>query len=201
MGGRYAKIVKKTRVIKNNLNPEWEQEFTFELKDITNETVMFEVFDWDLCGGDDLLGSFRMKFTNLRWNKPVNFELELDEADTGTLFVQMKKVAGPNHILLDTEKDKWDHLQDKYFVACELVAECKQMLRDRKRRKELEKKREKNRVRWDKIRAKGKMASFMAKVSDVATTKADGKMSKDDIEALYGSNKVFNFKNRTMKGT
>merc|ERR1711871_1290 len=138
LGGNERSIVKKTKVIKNNLNPVWEQEFTFDLNEIQKEKVKFEIYDWDLCGGDDLLGYFSLKYTNLRWNKPVNFELELDAppgwsgAYTGTLFVQLKKVAGPNHILLDSEKDKWDHLQDKYFIACELVNECKQMLRDRK---------------------------------------------------------------------
>ena len=205
MGGRDSAIVKKTKVVKNCLNPVWGQEFTFDLIDITRDKVKFEIFDWDLCGGDDLLGSFSIKYTNLRWNKPVNFELELDPppgwegAITGTLFVQLKKVAGPNHILLESEKDKWDHMQDKYFVACELVSECKQMLRDRKQRKIDEKKQVKNKKRWDKIRAKGKMNVFMAKVGDMATVKADSKMSKDDIESLYGSNKVFDFKKRSLK--
>ena len=205
VGGRDSAIVKKTKVVKNCLNPVWGQEFTFDLIDITRDKVKFEIFDWDLCGGDDLLGSFSIKYTNLRWNKPVNFELELDPppgwegAITGTLFVQLKKVAGPNHILLESEKDKWDHMQDKYFVACELVSECKQMLRDRKQRKIDEKKQVKNKKRWDKIRAKGKMNVFMAKVGDMATVKADSKMSKDDIESLYGSNKVFDFKKRSLK--
>ena len=121
--------------------------------------------------------------------------------DASTLFVQLKKVAGPNHILLDSEKDKWDHLQDKYFIACELVNECKQMLRDRKQRKLNEKKKKKNEKRWDKLRAQGKMASFMAKVGDIATAKADTKMSKEDIESLYGSNKAFDFKSRTLRGS
>ena len=115
--------------------------------------------------------------------------------------MQLKKVAGPNHILLESEKDKWDHLLDKYFIACELVNECKEMLRSRKQRKIREKKSKTNQKRWEKLRAQGKMASFMAKVGDIATAKADSKMSKEDIESLYGSNKAFDFKSRSLKGT
>jgi hypothetical protein len=75
-----------------------------------SKKLRFTVYDWDLIGSDDSLGDFCVNYENLRWNKPVSFELELDntpdDQETGTLFVTLKKVAGPNHILLDAEKDK-----------------------------------------------------------------------------------------------
>ena len=46
--------------------------------------------------------------------------------------------------LKEDEKDKWDKLQDKYYVATELIAECKAMMRARKARKVREKAQAKN---------------------------------------------------------
>ncbi len=114
------------------------------------------------------------------------------------LFVQIKKQTGPNHVLKEDEMDKWDRLLDLFYVAKELVAECKQLLAVRKHRKEEEKRAAEARKRWKKLKNKGGMAVFMAKLGDVMTQKAKG-VTVGDIERLYGSNSLFDFTNKQAK--
>uniref|UniRef100_A0A7S4L6M3 C2 domain-containing protein n=1 Tax=Paramoeba aestuarina TaxID=180227 RepID=A0A7S4L6M3_9EUKA len=44
----------KTKVIKKNLNPTWDQDF--ELNDCDGSFLHVEVYDWDLVGKDDFIG-------------------------------------------------------------------------------------------------------------------------------------------------
>ena len=146
------------------------------------------------------MGEFRVNYQNLRWNKPVSFELELDntpeDQDTGKLFVVLKKVSGPNHLLLEEEKDKWDNLMDKYYVAKELLQECKTTLSNRKGRKQKEQVKKK----WKKLKKEGRVARLLKNIKDIAGQKADsGSVSVDKIRNLFGRNSALNFSNRTNK--
>lgn len=38
---------KKTMVKHKNLNPEWDQEFTFVVKDPETQAIEFNVYDWE----------------------------------------------------------------------------------------------------------------------------------------------------------
>lgn len=38
---------KKTRVKRNNLNPEWNEEFKFVIRDPENQFVELNVYDWE----------------------------------------------------------------------------------------------------------------------------------------------------------
>ena len=53
----------KTRVIKKDLSPEWNQKFTFKIND-PKESVIVEVYDKDLIGSD-FLGDVQIPLTNL----------------------------------------------------------------------------------------------------------------------------------------
>ena len=182
---------KSTKVVKSCLNPKWNQMFEFDMEDriematskkknikIKSKKLKFIVYDWDLIGSDDALGDFCINYENLRWNKPVSFELELDhtpeDQEMGTLFVTLKKVAGPNHILLDAEKDKWDRLMDKYYVAKELLQESKATLQRRRKRKKDEKRKEKIRNRWSMMgkdgnkKYKGKRPGRLTRLATLA---------------------------------
>ncbi|CAN1851170.1 Protein C2-DOMAIN ABA-RELATED 4 [Linum perenne] len=46
----------KTRVVKKNVNPEWNETLTLSVTD-PNLPVKIEVYDWDLFSRDDLLGN------------------------------------------------------------------------------------------------------------------------------------------------
>jgi hypothetical protein len=59
-------VVHRTKIIKNNLNPQWEP-FIISVQQLCSgdydRTLKIECYDWDKTSGDDLIGSF---ITNLR---------------------------------------------------------------------------------------------------------------------------------------
>eukprot|EP00960_Hanusia_phi_P047054 758185-Hanusia_phi.AAC.13 len=54
-GGGWRKKTKKTKIIRNNLNPEWNQEFTFPVTDF-EQKIELVVYDHDDLGSDDIMG-------------------------------------------------------------------------------------------------------------------------------------------------
>ncbi len=85
---RVGDQVFRTKVMKNNLNPVWNETFVIPLAEVEKEVVKFEVFDWDRIGSDDLLGRFKFDFSSMRWNKPARFEIELDMAENASVSEQ-----------------------------------------------------------------------------------------------------------------
>lgn len=50
---------KKSKVVKKNLNPHWDEEFTFDVQpQAGSDEVSIEVFDHDMVSKHDSLGSF-----------------------------------------------------------------------------------------------------------------------------------------------
>ncbi|KQJ98783.1 C2 and GRAM domain-containing protein At1g03370 [Brachypodium distachyon] len=54
----------KTKVVKMNLNPEWDQEFSFVVSDV-REVLKFCVYDEDMIGIDDFLGQVKVPLEDL----------------------------------------------------------------------------------------------------------------------------------------
>ncbi|XP_044952325.1 C2 and GRAM domain-containing protein At1g03370-like [Hordeum vulgare subsp. vulgare] len=54
----------KTKVVKMNLNPEWDQEFSFVAADV-REVLKLDVYDEDMIGTDDFLGQVRVTLEDL----------------------------------------------------------------------------------------------------------------------------------------
>eukprot|EP01094_Clydonella_sp_ATCC50884_P010802 TRINITY_DN2061_c0_g1_i1.p2 TRINITY_DN2061_c0_g1~~TRINITY_DN2061_c0_g1_i1.p2 ORF type:complete len:184 (-),score=76.44 TRINITY_DN2061_c0_g1_i1:216-737(-) len=54
----------KTKVVKSNLNPEWDEQFTIPLT-TTGQRLKVEVFDKDKIGSDDSLGTVELTFQGL----------------------------------------------------------------------------------------------------------------------------------------
>ena len=42
------------------LNPRWNEIFTFDLEDISHSIFQIEVYDYDIVGKDDFIGSFSL---------------------------------------------------------------------------------------------------------------------------------------------
>ena len=65
-------IVHRTEVIKSNLNPQWKQ-FKLEVRTLCNgdyhRDLKFSVFDWDMGGGHDYIGSFHTNLNRLKSGK------------------------------------------------------------------------------------------------------------------------------------
>ncbi len=152
---------KRCKTITNNLYPVWNEKLDKIPLDPHGSTILrLEVFDHDLIGDDDSLGYFEINFANLRWNKPVKFKLELDGSDKeeSYLYIKLRRSTGPNHILTDNEKDKWDHVNDKFFIANSLLGDVKTLLHERK--KMIAEEKEKNKTakkRWGLLNALRRM--------------------------------------------
>jgi len=56
----------KTKVISKNLNPVWNQTWDFEVFDYDNDRFVFEVFDQDRVGLDNIMGSFEIPVRKIR---------------------------------------------------------------------------------------------------------------------------------------
>merc|ERR1712013_199327 len=65
-------LVHRTEVIKSNLNPQWKQ-FKVEVRALCNgdyhRDLKFSVFDWDMGGGHDYIGSFHTTLNRLKTGK------------------------------------------------------------------------------------------------------------------------------------
>jgi hypothetical protein len=146
---------KRSSTKTHNLYPVWNEKLDKIPISPHGPTILhLEVFDYDLIGDDDSLGYFEINFANLRWNKPVKFKLELDgsDKDESYLYVTIKRCTGPNHILMDNEKDKWDHVNDKFFIANALLGDIKSLLHKRKQKLAEEKlKKAEAQKRWNVV--------------------------------------------------
>ena len=60
-------------------------------------------------------------------------ELDGSDKEDSFLYVKIQRCTGPNHILMDNEKDKWDHINDKFFVANILLGDIKKLLKTKEK--------------------------------------------------------------------
>ena len=155
---------KKSSAKTHNLYPVWNEKLENIPISAHGSTILrLEVFDWDLIGDDDSLGYFELNFANLRWNKPVKFKLELDGSDKeeSFLYVKIQRCTGPNHILMDNEKDKWDHINDKFFVANILLGDIKKLLKTKEKVMEAKKvKKGEAATHWGALASLRRLAAF-----------------------------------------
>jgi Ca2+-dependent lipid-binding protein len=69
----------KTKVIKMNLNPTWDQEFSFLVGDV-KDVLKLDVYDEDILQMDDFLGQLRV---------PLEDVLAADDLSLGTRWYQL----------------------------------------------------------------------------------------------------------------
>lgn len=68
---------KKTTVKRNNLNPEWNEEFKLVVKDPESQALELNVFDWEQVGKHDKMGMNIVPLKDLTPNKPRTMTLDL----------------------------------------------------------------------------------------------------------------------------
>jgi hypothetical protein len=61
----HVKNVKRSNTIKKSLNPTWNEDFDFDIHDLSSP-LMIQVFDWDLGSKSDLLGKCVVTLTSLK---------------------------------------------------------------------------------------------------------------------------------------
>ncbi|KAL0360527.1 UNVERIFIED_CONTAM: Synaptotagmin-2 [Sesamum radiatum] len=68
---------KKTTVKHKNLNPEWNEEFTFVVKDPETQALELVVYDWEQVGSHDKMGLNVIPLKDLTPEEPKTLTLEL----------------------------------------------------------------------------------------------------------------------------
>ncbi|XP_047256947.1 synaptotagmin-2 isoform X3 [Capsicum annuum] len=68
---------KKTTVKHKNLNPEWNQEFSFVIKDPETQVLKFSVYDWEQVGSHEKMGVNIVPLKDLTPDEPKVLTLEL----------------------------------------------------------------------------------------------------------------------------
>ncbi|TMW88114.1 hypothetical protein EJD97_019024 [Solanum chilense] len=68
---------KKTTVKHKNLNPEWNEEFSFVVKDPETQVLKFSVYDWDQVGSHEKMGVNIVPLKDLIPDEPKELTLEL----------------------------------------------------------------------------------------------------------------------------
>jgi hypothetical protein len=73
----YGKSKCKTKTIKKNLNPQWNETFDFDVLDVS-APLFFHVFDWDMLTSKDPMGKAIITLTSLHvgLNKDIWLPLE-----------------------------------------------------------------------------------------------------------------------------
>ena len=59
-------VPKKTKFIKNNLNPKWNEEFIIKIPNNNQQKLLLEVWDKDRMTSDDLLGTVEIFPSNIK---------------------------------------------------------------------------------------------------------------------------------------
>ncbi|XP_002985728.2 synaptotagmin-5 [Selaginella moellendorffii] len=90
----------KTKVVNNNLNPEWNEEFNFDIEDHETQLLTLQVYDEDVGQKDALLGIVSYRVAKLLPEETKEEVLDLlpsldkmnvrDKKDRGTITVRLK---------------------------------------------------------------------------------------------------------------
>ncbi|GAB5036831.1 plant synaptotagmin, partial [Nannochloropsis oceanica] len=78
----------KTRVIRADLNPEWNEEFQLKIF-AKDQPIVFTVKDYDIVGKDDDLGDYSLRIDDLVPLKPVDLDLALCHTTQGSIQVRL----------------------------------------------------------------------------------------------------------------
>ena len=88
-------IPRKTKFIKNNLNPKWNEEFIIKIPNNNKQKLLLEVWDKDRMTSDDLLGTIEIFTSNIK-----------NEEDIGIRYIDIPNQiydlnhSRPNHLLI-----------------------------------------------------------------------------------------------------
>ncbi|KAJ8767782.1 hypothetical protein K2173_020722 [Erythroxylum novogranatense] len=90
---------KKTRVVNDSLNPEWNQTFDFVVEDGLHDMLILEIWDHDTFG-KDYMGRCILTLTRVILEGEYNDQFQLDGAKSGIINLQLKWL--PQHIYRDS---------------------------------------------------------------------------------------------------
>uniref|UniRef100_A0A5S6QAN4 C2 domain-containing protein n=1 Tax=Trichuris muris TaxID=70415 RepID=A0A5S6QAN4_TRIMR len=87
-----GKLVHKSKIIYQNVNPIWNEQFSFITSDMSHP-LQIQVYDYDRFASDDFMGSAKLHLNAFRENKIYEVQISLARNDSssavGFLFVQV----------------------------------------------------------------------------------------------------------------
>ena len=93
------KVLLKTKIIKNTLNPTWNEDFMIKFDTNDRSPLIIRCYDWDRIGSNDFLGEAKIELATLR--KPGSYEVELGKGEiNGRKKSYFKYVGGKLKILV-----------------------------------------------------------------------------------------------------
>ncbi|XP_042063222.1 synaptotagmin-2-like [Salvia splendens] len=112
---------KKTTVKHKNLNPEWNEEFTFVIKDPETQVLELDVYDWEQVGTHDKMGLNIVELKNLTPEEPKTLTLDLlknlnpndaqNEKSRGQMVVEVNYKPFKDHQMPTNVEDADDAVQ------------------------------------------------------------------------------------------
>ncbi|XP_074569701.1 synaptotagmin-2-like [Curcuma longa] len=84
---------KKTTIKKSNLNPEWNEEFNFVIRDLENQQLNLNVYDWEQVGKHEKMGMNVIRLNELNPDEPKILTLDLVKS-LDSIDVQNDKFRG-----------------------------------------------------------------------------------------------------------
>nr|CAD2207314.1 unnamed protein product [Meloidogyne enterolobii] len=73
-----GKTIYKSEIIFRELNPKWNEKFSFLIQDPT-EIITFKVFDFDRFMRDDFMGTANVSLNTLKLSEKTQFKLKLED--------------------------------------------------------------------------------------------------------------------------
>ena len=101
----------KTDVVKQNLNPEWNQEFHFTPVDKTKDVLVVECYDWDDHNSHDLIGNAILELAQYAYDIPIEADVELKKEGGH------RKDRGTVHLRFTIRKDKTGEPDDEHTTS------------------------------------------------------------------------------------
>ncbi|EAY10953.1 C2 domain containing protein, partial [Trichomonas vaginalis G3] len=101
----------KTEVVKQNLNPEWNQEFHFTPVDKTKDVLVVECYDWDDHNSHDLIGNAILELAQYAYDIPIEADVELKKEGGH------RKDRGTVHLRFTIRKDKTGEPDDEHTTS------------------------------------------------------------------------------------
>mmetsp|Transcript_25559 Transcript_25559/g.31437 ORF Transcript_25559/g.31437 Transcript_25559/m.31437 type:complete len:603 (+) Transcript_25559:111-1919(+) len=95
---RVGKSTNKSYRVEKSLNPSWNEDIFIPVPKDSKDSLRVEVWDWDLIGSNDYLGECVVDISEINWENPIDYEMELIDKrskgghqEAGTIIFSVKR--------------------------------------------------------------------------------------------------------------
>jgi Ca2+-dependent lipid-binding protein len=80
----------KTKVVRNSLDPEYNEKFTLHVSDPSKQHLYIEIWDSDMLSKDDFMGRGEVIIEHLKHKKTTKLTISLKDVETGSITVVLQ---------------------------------------------------------------------------------------------------------------